>query len=159
LEQKKLQRIQYEYWQQQYEARFFKAPVDGVVTEVLLDVGKPVTYATHVFTVGNKDSYMVPLTVPAEFANALSTNSLLPIRATNGKHVARGLVDSITDNPKAPGKKIIKLLVNGRDFPTETSSNLSGTKFDVLLPQTAEDAQDNQPPSGDPAPTVPAARP
>ena len=34
-----------------YEKRFFRAPVDGIVTEVLVEVGKPVTIATHVFTI------------------------------------------------------------------------------------------------------------
>lgn len=161
LEQKKLQRIQYEYWQQQYESRFFKAPADGVVTEVLLDIGKPVNHATHVFTVGNKDSYVAPVTVPAEFAAAIANNALLPIRATNGRHVTNGLVDSISDDPKKPGFKIIRLLVNRSDFPAETGSNLSGTKFDVLLPQTPESSpqtHDNSPPTGDPVTVAPGDR-
>ena len=135
LEQKKVQRIQYDYWKDQYEARYFRAPVDGVVTEVLLDVGKSVTYATHVFTIANEESYMVPVTVPAEFAAAAIPDTTLPIRLSNGTHVARGLIDRVVDDPKAPGKKIITLLVNHKDFPASISGNLSGAKFDVLLPQ------------------------
>ncbi|MDP3849981.1 MAG: HlyD family efflux transporter periplasmic adaptor subunit [Luteolibacter sp.] len=139
LEQKKVQRIQYEYWQEQYESRFFRSPVDGIVTEVLLEPGKPVNYATHVFTVGNEESFMIPVTVPAELAAGLLPNTLLPVRATTGKHVARGTVDSIANDPKSAGKKIIKLLVSDDDFPGGT--HLSGTKFDVLLPQAADPPQ------------------
>ncbi len=136
LEQKKVQRIQFEYWKEQYESRFFRSPVDGVVTEVLLEVGKSVNYATHVFTVGNEESYLIPLTLPAELAAGLAPNDLLPVRASTGKHVARGTVDSVTDDPKSPGSKIIKLLVSDDDFPGGT--RLAGTKFDVLLPHPAE---------------------
>ena len=165
VEQKKVQRIQYEYWKEQYEARFFRAPVDGVVTEVLLDVGKPVTYATHVFTIANEKSYMVPVTVPEEYAASAALNTTLPIRLSNGRHVARGLVDRVEDDPKAPGKKIITLLVNEKEFPTPTSGNLSGAKFDVLLPQgetavaDGRDPRDTSPPAGNDAPQPPAAKP
>lgn len=162
VERKKLQRIQYEYWKDQYESRFFKAPADGVVTQVLLDVGKPVNHATHVFTVGNKNAFIAPLTVPAALAAAISNNSLLPVRATNGLHVTNAVVDSIADDPKKPGFKIIRLLVNRSDFPQETGSNLPGTKFDVLLPAVAGNVDgnhDNFPPTGEPSPAAPAGRP
>ena len=46
-----------------YEKRFFRAPVDGIVTEVLVEVGKPVTIATHVFTIRNDDTFNIPVTV------------------------------------------------------------------------------------------------
>lgn len=143
LEQKKVQRIQYEYWKDQYEARYFRAPVDGIVTEVMLEVGKPVTYATHVFTISNEKSYMVPVTVPEEYAAAAVPNSTLPVRVTNGRHVARGLVDRVAEDPKNPGKKIITLMVNQNDFPRSTGQNLSGAKFDVLLPQGETPVQDS----------------
>lgn len=138
LEQKKIQRIQYEYWQQQYEARFFKAPVDGVVTEVPLDVGKKVDYGTHVFSVGNEECYVVPVELPAELAATVSAGAGLPVRAVNGGDVARGLVNEILDNPKKAGGKIIRLLLRRSDFPSESGSNLAGAKFDVLLPQSAK---------------------
>jgi len=157
LEQKKVQRIQYEYWKEQYEAHFFRASVDGVVSEVLLDVGMPVGLATHVFTVGNEESYMIPVSVPAELASEVAPDGTLPVRASNGKHVGRGLVDSIMDDPKSPGKKIIKLLLNEREFPTETRDNFSGMKFDVLLPQNELAQQDNPLPAGEATPAAPAA--
>jgi multidrug efflux pump subunit AcrA (membrane-fusion protein) len=138
LEQKKLQRIQYEYSSQQYEARFFRAPVDGVVTEVLLDVGRKVDIATHVFSVGNDDSFMVPVEVPADLAKAVSTGSDLPVRAVNGGDVMRGLVQEILDNPKKAGGKIIRLMLRRSDFPTVSGADLAGTKFDVLLPQSGK---------------------
>jgi multidrug resistance efflux pump len=138
LELKKIQRLNYEYWQQQYEARFFKAPVDGVVTEVLLDVGKKIECGTHVFSIGNDESYMVPVELPAELAANVSAGAGLPVRSMNGGGVAHGLVAEILDNPGKAGGKIIRLLLRRSDFTTEGGSNLAGTKFDVLLPQSGK---------------------
>ena len=135
LEQKKSQRIQYEYWQEQYEARFMRAPVDGVVTEVLLEPGRTVAYATHVFTVSNEHAYMVPVSVPEKLVKWVLANSMLPIRSTKGREVTRGRVDSIIDDPSAPGKKIIRLLVSETDMPPGARANPAGMTFDVLLPQ------------------------
>jgi multidrug efflux pump subunit AcrA (membrane-fusion protein) len=135
LEQKKSQRIQYEYWQEQYEARFLRAPVDGVVTEVLLEPGRTVAYATHVFTVSNEHAYMVPVSVPAKLVQWVLANSMLPIRSTKGREVTRGRVDSIIDDPSAPGNKIIRLLVSETDMPPGARANPAGMTFDVLLPQ------------------------
>lgn len=136
LEQKKIERVQFEYWKQQYENRFLRAPTDGMVSEILLEIGKPVNYATHVFTIGNEQSYMIPVTVPAELARKIFSSGSLPIRTSKDKHVSSGLVESIQDDPKTPGKKIVKLRINESDFPSEISSNLTGRKFDVLLPQS-----------------------
>lgn len=138
LEQKKLQRIQYEYSKQQYEARFFRAPVDGVVTEVLLDVGRKVDIATHVFSVGNDDSFIVPVEVSAELTKSVSIGEGLPIRAANGGDVMRGLVEGILDDPKKAGGKIIRLLLRRSDFPWVSGADLAGAKFDVLLPQSGK---------------------
>jgi multidrug efflux pump subunit AcrA (membrane-fusion protein) len=140
LEQKKIQRIQYEYWQEQYEARFLRAPVDGVVTEVLLEPGKTIGYATHVFTVSNEQSYVVPVSVPAKFVRWILANSMLPIRSTHSQLVTRGRVDSIVDDPASPDKKIIRLLVSETDLPSGVDSNPTGMTFDVLLPQNAAKA-------------------
>jgi len=138
LEQKKIQRVQYEYWQQQYEARFFRAPVDGVVTEVLVDVGKKVDFGSHGFSVGNDDSYLVRVELPSELAGAVSAGEELPVRSMNGGDVARGIVQDILDNPKTVGGKIIKLLLRRGDFPSGAGSDLAGTKFDVLFPRSGK---------------------
>ncbi|MCU0779000.1 MAG: HlyD family efflux transporter periplasmic adaptor subunit [Akkermansiaceae bacterium] len=137
LEQKKLQRIQYEYWQEQYEARFLRAPVDGVVTEVLSEPGKPVGYAAHVFTVSNEASYMIPVSVPAKLVQWVIANSMLPIRSSRSRFVTRGRVDSIIDDPSSPGRKIVRLLVSEADLPRGPDANPTGMTFDVLLPQDA----------------------
>lgn len=135
LEQKKIERIQFEYWKQQYENRFFRAPTDGLVAEVLLEIGKPVSYATHVFTISDEQSYLIPVSVPAEFISEISASGRLPIRTTDAGYVTNGVVDSIVDDPKTPGKKIVKLRIHESDFPSDISSNLTGRKFDILLPQ------------------------
>jgi multidrug resistance efflux pump len=138
LEQKKIQRLNYEYWLQQHEARFFKSPVDGVVTETMLEIGRKVDYGTHVFSVGNEDSYLVPVELPAELAATVSTGSGLSVRSVNGGGVMRGLVEEILDNPKETGGKIVKLLLRRSDFTARGGSTLAGTKFDVLLPQSGK---------------------
>lgn len=137
LETENVQQVQYDYWKGQYEKRFFKAPVDGVVSEVVVEVGKNVNFATHVFTISNENTLAVPVTVPAPLAAVISPNDKLPIRSADGKSVNHALVDSVTDNPRSTGEKIIRLLIDAADFPATTRANLKGMKFDVLLPQTA----------------------
>ena len=140
VEAENAQMIQYKYWKEQYRNRFFRAPVDGVVSEVLVEVGKPVTFATHVFTIGNDNTYAVPVTVPSALADSAVPNQTLPVRSSDGKSVTRAVVDSVMDDPNAADRKIIKLLIQEADFPEDTRMNLKGMKFDVLLPQAAQDA-------------------
>lgn len=139
LELKKVQQVQYDYWQSQYEKRFFHAPVDGMVTQVLVDVGKSVNYATHVFTVCNKSSFTIPVAVPTAIGDAISPADTLPIRAADGKTVKHARVDSVIENPRSAGEKIINLLVSAEDFPAYLRLKLEGMKFDVLLPLARTD--------------------
>lgn len=78
-----------------------------------------------------------PISVPAPLANAVSPNDSLPIRAAGSKSANRALVDSVIDDPRSAGMKIIKLLVQAADFPAATRASLKGMKFDVLLPHAA----------------------
>jgi len=133
----KSQEIQYEYWNDQYEKRFFRAPMDGTVAEVIIDVGKPVSTASHVFTISNNNSYLLPVTIPAQVAKAVSSNQHVPVRSTVGKAVGNAVVDSVTDDPASPGSKIVKLLIKADDFPPALRPKLKGMKFDVLMPQTS----------------------
>jgi multidrug efflux pump subunit AcrA (membrane-fusion protein) len=137
VEAKKAQVIQYEYYKEQYDKRFFRAPVDGVVSEVLAEEGKPVTFATHCFTISNENTYAVPVSVPSSLAAAAIPQRTLPVRAADGKSVCSALVESVMNDPRAVGRKVIKLLVHAADFPAITQGDLLGMKFDVLLPQVA----------------------
>lgn len=132
-----LQRIQYEYWKQQYEKRFFRSPVDGVVSEVLIEVGKPLNFATHLFTIRNEDTFSIPVTVPAALADAAASQKDLPVRTADGKSVSQAQVDGVADDPRQAGSKIIRLLVHATDFPAAIRTKLMGMKFNVLLPQVA----------------------
>ncbi len=134
VEAEKTRAIQYEYCQEQYEKRFFRAPVDGVVAEVLMEVGKPATFGSHILTIGNETTYCVPVAVSASLAAAAVPLSTLPVRAADGKSVCRGLVEGVMNDPHAVGGKIIKLLVRAADFPLLTRTHLLGMKFEVLLP-------------------------
>lgn len=136
-ETEKAQIIQYEYCKEQFDKRFFRAPVDGVVTAVLAEVGKPVAFATHVFTISNETEYAVPVAVPAALAAAAVPQSTLPVRAADGKSECHALVESVINDPRTAGGKIIKLLVHAADFPKLTGGELLGMKFDVLLPPVA----------------------
>ncbi|MEN9975548.1 MAG: HlyD family secretion protein [Verrucomicrobiota bacterium] len=135
LEAEHIQEIQYTYWKSQYERRFLRAPVDGVVTEVLVEVGKPVNYATHVLTVSNDHAFAVPVSVPAPMAAGAQPNQTVAVRAADGKSVTHAKVNSIMDDPRAAGRKIIQLLVQAADFPLATRLQLKGMKFDVMLSQ------------------------
>jgi multidrug efflux pump subunit AcrA (membrane-fusion protein) len=137
LEIENLQKIQYEYWNDQYEKRFFRAPVDGIVTEVLVEVGKPVTIATHVFTIRNDDTFNIPVTVPSELADAAGSHKTLPVRTSDGKVVSEAVVSSVIDNPRQTGSKILKLFVRASDFPAALRAKISGMKFGVLVPAVA----------------------
>jgi multidrug efflux pump subunit AcrA (membrane-fusion protein) len=132
------QLIQHDYWKSQYEKRFLRAPVDGVVTEVLADVGKKIELGAHVFTVSNENVYSIPVVVPAMLAEAAVPSQSLPVRASDGKSVSKAMVDSVIDDPRGAGKKIIRLLVKAADFPATIRPKLMGMKFDVLLPELAD---------------------
>jgi len=134
LDAEKTQLIQYEYWKAQYEKRFFRAPVDGVVSEVLADVGKNVGIATHVFTIRNDKMFSIPVTIPEEVARATESSGSVPVRPANGKTSTHAHVDSVSDNPTKAGDKIIRLLVPVTDFPASMRTKLVGTKFEVLFP-------------------------
>lgn len=137
LEAENLQLIQYEHWKQQYEKRFFRAPIDGVVSEVMVDVGKPVNYATHLFTIRDDGAFSIPVTVPAELAAVAESQKEFPVRTRDGSSVSHAHVQSVVDDPRNAGGKILKLLVRATDFPTAMRNKLLGMKFDVLLPNLA----------------------
>ncbi len=137
LEAENVQQVQYDYWKDQYEKRFMKAPVDGIISEIVMDVGKNVNFATHVFTVSNENTFSFPVSVPAPLAATIAPSDRLPVRTADGKSVSRALVDSIIEDPRSVGGKIVRLLVQATDFPASTRANLKGMKFDVLLPQVA----------------------
>ena len=128
------QQIQYDFWKDQYQKRFFRSPVDGVVAEVLVDVGKPVNFATHLFTIANDGTYSLPVRVPASVADAVSSEETVPVRSADGKAVCNARVDSVTEDPRENGMKVVRLLVKVSDFPAAVRSKLSGMKFDVLMP-------------------------
>ncbi len=137
LEAEKVQKIQYDFAKLQYEKRFFRAAVSGVISERLIEVGKSVSLGTHIFTISNSLIYTVPVSVPASIAATVLPNGKLPVRSADGNVVKDAVVDSVSDNPKSTGEKIVRLLIDASDFPIATRPRLAGMKFDVLLPQIA----------------------
>ena len=107
-------------------------------SRMFIEVGKPVNYATHVFTVSNDTTYALPVTVPAPLADAAVPNETLSVRSCDGQSVSRALIDSVIDDPRAVGRKIIKLLVKAADLSAATRAHLPGMQFDVLLPEVAQ---------------------
>ena len=141
VEDEKAQNIEYEYCKEQFDKRHFLAPVDGIVSEVPVKIGDRIGIASHVFTVSNENTYALPIIVPDDMAAAAEASESVPVRSSDGKSVTRALVDSVMDDPRKAGCKIVKLLIKAADFPAATRSRLMGMKFDVLLPQIAADQQ------------------
>jgi biotin carboxyl carrier protein len=135
LEAEDLQKIQYEFYTQEYDARFFRAPVEGVVSEFLVAPGQGVNFATHVATVKNDAQLSVPVTLPVSLADSAMRAGTLLVRSPNGRAMIRAVVDSMVDDPAAPGeRKIAKLLINEADLPSIPGQKTEGVKFDVFVP-------------------------
>ena len=136
-EDEKAQKLEFDFCEDQFEKRHFRAPVDGVVTEVVAELGKRIGIANHVFTISNENAYSLPLIVPDALATAAVSEEVLPVRAADGKSIGKAKVDSVSDNPRSSGSKILRLLIKAADFPIFTRNQLMGMKFDVLLPPVA----------------------
>jgi len=135
LEAEDIQKIQYEYFSQEYEARFFRAPVEGVVSEVVVAPGQGVNFATHVATVKNEAQLSVPVTLPVSLADSAMRAGTLLVRSPNGRAMVRAVVDGMIDDPAAPGeRKIARLLINEADLPSVPGQKTEGVKFDVFVP-------------------------
>jgi multidrug efflux pump subunit AcrA (membrane-fusion protein) len=135
---KKNQTIHFEYWKRQYENCFFRAPVDGVVSEVLVESGAFVKLAAHVFTINNENALAIPLTVPAPVADSAMAEGSLPIRSEDGSSVIHAIVTGVKDDPRRAGAKILKLIIDTATLSASAREHLTGMKFDVLLPQVAQ---------------------
>lgn len=141
LEAKKIQQIQFDYWKDQYERRFFRAPEEGIVTEVKIQPADNVKMAQHVFTVSNKDAYEVPVVVPAAVAETAVTEKTLAVRTTEGSPTIHARITGVRDDPRKGGSKILSLLIHATDLPAAMRSRLHGMKFNVLLPLASSPAR------------------
>lgn len=129
------QRLQYEYCKGQYEKRFFRSAVDGVVTEVKTEPGRSVALAAHVFTVSKDGYYSLLVRVSSVAAAALRDSLSLPVRPAGWNTSGEAKIEEISDDPNGPDAKIVRLLVNSQDFPAAMRGKLNGSKFDVLVPE------------------------
>ena len=134
LEAKEIQRIQFDYWKDQYERRIFRAPAEGIVTEVKIQPSDNVKMAQHVFTVSNDNAYEVPVVVPAAIAETAASEKTVPVRTADGSPTIHARVNGVRDNPRKGGSKILSLLIQASDLPAAMHSRLHGMKFNVLLP-------------------------
>jgi len=135
LDSKTMQKIQLDYWKDEFERRFFRAPVDGTISEVFIKLGTGVSYATQLFTIRNDSEYSVPVTVSAALADTATRTGSVMVLAPNGKTLIRAVVNNVTDDPSAPGvKKVLQLLVQKDDVPVTTGTKPDGLKFDVFIP-------------------------
>lgn len=135
LDVEKNQELQYEYCKEQYEMRFFRAGVDGVVTKVRTGPGAKVNPAEHLFTVSQSGSLVVPVKVPAEIAERAAAGDMLPVRIAGGKIIRYARVDEKSADPMGTGGKVLRLLVDAADFPAAMRKELPGKKFDVAVPE------------------------
>jgi len=135
MDNKAVQKIQLDYWIDEYARRIVVSPLDGVVSEVLVKPGAGVNYATPICTVRKAGYYSVLVTIPAAAAETASQMGCLMVLAPGGKTITRADIDTITDDPAAPGKnKIVKLLIGKDDLPAIDQARPEGLKFDVFVP-------------------------
>lgn len=134
LDAKKTQEIQYAYWKEQYEKRFIRATVDGVVSEILTEIGNNVSIASHVFTIRNDSMISIPVKIPTDIAHTPEPGDILPICPAGDKTATPARVDSIISNPNKSLEKTARLFVLANDFPAALRAKLIGMKFEVLVP-------------------------
>lgn len=130
---KKVQKIHFEHYQREYEARIFHSPIDGVVTEVKVAVGQAVGIGAAAFTVSNESHLSVPVTVPAAAAEAALQAGKLSLRAKSGGAPVWGTVAGVSEHPGMPGvMKVLRLWIDKSDLPAGVAAR--ALKFDVLVP-------------------------
>ena len=81
---------------------------------------------------------MLPVSVPSPLTKNAVPNETLHVRSADGKSTSHAVIDSVRDDPGGGGRKILRLLVNVADLSATTRANLSGMKFDVLLPRLSQ---------------------
>ena len=136
LESKNTQKIQLDYWEDEYRRRIVVAPFEGIITEVLAKPGVGVNFGTHVFTIRKKGYYAISVTAPASLADSAAKIGNLMVQGPGGGPPIQALVNSVNDDLTAPGKnKILKLLINGNDIPLKKDANPAGMKFEVFIPE------------------------
>lgn len=78
---KKVQKINLEHCQKEYESRFIHSPVDGVVTEVKVALGQAVGMGAPIFTVSTGSNLSAPLAVPSAAAATANQAGKLSVQA------------------------------------------------------------------------------
>jgi multidrug efflux pump subunit AcrA (membrane-fusion protein) len=130
---KKVQKINFEHYQNEYESRFFRAPIEGVVTEVKVAVGQVVGIGAVAFTVSNESRLSVPVAVPVPAAAAALQAGKLSLRAEPGQPTIWAKVAGGSGHPSTPGvKKSLHLSVNKSDLPAGVACK--ALKVEVLVP-------------------------
>lgn len=131
LEAKKIAQANYEHALDQYEKRFIRSPVDGVVEEVLVTEGQPVGYAAHVCTVANPQAAIFTVSVPAELAEALRQLDSVLVRRSGQKEFINASILNMTEDPASPGvNQLLTIIVNSaHDSPNSASPG----KYDLLV--------------------------
>ena len=76
---KKVQKIYFDHYQNEYEARFFHAPVDGVIAEVKAVLGQAVGVGATVFTISCDSHRLSP--VSAAVISAIQDGKPAPLPA------------------------------------------------------------------------------
>lgn len=135
---KKVQKINFEHYQNEYESRFFRAPIEGVVTEVKVAVGQAVGIGAVVFTVSNESRLSLPAALPVPAAVAAPQAGQVSLRAQPGPPTTiRTQVAGLGAPPSMPGvKNILHLRVNKSAVPVGVASK--ALKFEVLVPAGAD---------------------
>lgn len=129
-EQKEQQKLTYEYWSDEYEKRFIRAPFDGVITELKVTEGQGIGIAAHVFTESNPNATQLSANLTAVQLGNLSVKDKIMVRQPDGKKLVEAVVQEILEDPADKTKRIVRLLVDNRASGEPPKPG----QFDIFVP-------------------------
>lgn len=150
-EQKEQQKLTYEYWSNEYEKRFIRSPLDGVVAEVKVTEGQGIGVAAHVYTITNTNATQLNATMTAAQLGNTSVKDRVLVRQPGGQKMVPAVVQEIVEDPADKTKKIVRLLFDNR----LAGEPIKPGQFDIFLPSNGVKDAVPPPPPATPTPAAP----
>lgn len=151
-EQKEQQKITYEYWSNEYEKRFIRSPLDGVVAEVKVTEGQGIGVAAHVYTITNTNATQLTAVMTADQLGNVGVKDRVLVRQPGSKKLVPAVVQEIVEDPADKTKKTVRLLFDNR----LAGEAIKPGQFDLFLPSIPSNgAKEVVPPPAAPTPTPP----
>ncbi len=129
-EQKEQQKLTYDYWSDEYEKRFIRAPFDGVITELKVTEGQGIGIAAHVFTQSNPNATQLTTSLTSAQLGGLSVKDKIMVRQPESKKLVEAVVQEILEDPADKTKKVVRLLVDNRS----SGEPVKPGPYDIFVP-------------------------